>query len=170
MDKLYQDLKNAEKYPLTSIDILNILNVKIYQYDNLNNLNNIFEILPKQKDAVVLFIRNPQGNVGHWASILRYNNTIEFFDSYGIKQFAFGFDYERLMKGFKYIYNSFEFQKNRGNVVTCGFHTIWRIYCLLNKNMNLQQYIEFMREPKDHDKSVIFYVSQIINKKINFQY
>lgn len=162
--QLYDSLEKAGKYALYSYDIIDTINKPIFQFDDLNKLNNIHELLPRQRDAVTLFVKNNKSNIGHWCALIRYGNTIEFFDSYGENLYKH-FEYQRIMKNYNFISNKYRFQEPKFGINTCGYHCIWRIYCALHKNMNLDQYIEFMKTPKEHDRVVVFYVSQLIERK-----
>ena len=54
----------------------------IIKYSELANYNSIQQILPKPKSWKIILIEN-EHNSGHWTLLLRYNNTIEWFNSYG---------------------------------------------------------------------------------------
>ena len=53
-----------------------------------------------------------------------------------------------LLKHERYIYNRVKYQDEDNYVVTCGGHVTHRIYRLINNNMSLAQYHEFMKNLK----------------------
>ena len=52
------------------------------EYKDLKNYTSIDELLPNDKDFAVLLYES-QPNSGHWTALLKYDNDIELFDSYG---------------------------------------------------------------------------------------
>jgi hypothetical protein len=59
------------------------INDKIVKYSDLDNYKNIEQLLPQNNDFVIILIENKL-NSGHWVCLLRYDNTLEFFNSYGL--------------------------------------------------------------------------------------
>jgi hypothetical protein len=49
-----------------------------------------------------------------------------------------------LLKGENYIHNNVKYQQVDAKVNTCGHHSIHRAYRLINNNLNLEQYHEYM--------------------------
>ena len=47
------------------------------------------------------------------------------------------------------VYNKVDFQGKQGKTATCGRHVVNRLLCLLHYNMNLQQYVKFMKKCKN---------------------
>src|SRR5208282_3443963 len=99
---------------------------------------------------------------GHWTAIIKRNNVIEFFNSYGgdnsgLPDAALSminpefriisnqiFPYlTKLMYDSPYElnYNEFRFQKKGQSIRTCGRHCVIRCLC---KNMNIYQYKDFL--------------------------
>jgi hypothetical protein len=93
---------------------------------------------------------------------MRYNDVIEFFDSYGGKpdsQLKWVNQSRRHQLGItdKYlsrlldntdlpvIYNKVKYQDGDPDVTTCGRHVVWRILNMLKKNMDLKQYNKMMK-------------------------
>lgn len=167
LNKLYDDLKRAGSYALFDYDLKFILNCRIFQYKDLPNINHVNEILPNRNDAVILFIPNGGGNIGHWCALLKYNNIIEYFDSYGIKPKNYDL-LKNKSSGYNLIYNKYSYQQAKFTINTCGYHSIFRIYCCLYKNFDLKKYYDFMKTPKDHDRAVVFYVSRLVGRKLGF--
>jgi len=71
------DIKNKIQLPRGAKFVL-------LQYPELANYNDITELLPKKLSvAIILFETAP--NTGHWTCLVRKNNIIYYFDSYGVK-------------------------------------------------------------------------------------
>ena len=106
----------------------------IIKYNELDNYNSIEQLLPSNKSWKIILIEN-EYNSGHWTLIMRYNNTIEWFNSYGTfpsEELDYIPNYKNqqleqtikylnilLTKGlnkFKIIYNKKKFQKLEDNI------------------------------------------------------
>ena len=53
----------------------------IIKYSELANYSSIQQLLPRNKSWKIILIEN-EHNSGHWTLLLRYNNTIEWFNSH----------------------------------------------------------------------------------------
>ena len=154
---LLQDLK---KYSLSDSDITGILHLKPIPYPKLNNVFNIDEIFEVGKNyAIILYLTDV--NVGHWIALLKYDDTIEWYDSYGgnpihirkelnitkedtdmlnehdgslIEDLAY-------RSGYRFIWNTKRRQIMRDGVNSCGDHAIFR--CLFH-HLNLKEYNNMM--------------------------
>lgn len=139
---------------LSQYDIEKIVNkpINIFEYKNLDNVNiNKFLAIP----SIILY-ESKEGN--HWTAIIPYDNTIEFYDSYGLCpdcEFHFMKDQSPHFlsnildnlheKGFNIIYNKYSFQK-KGK--TCGR---WVALRIKNSNLNLAQFINKYKNLDDND-------------------
>jgi len=115
---------------------------KIMKYSELENYNNIDELIPNKNDYKILLLESKK-NIGHWLSLIRTGDTLEFFDSYGkthkgelkhIPKFINKLlnqpdDYlTRIMKSSKNpIFSTLKLQSLNPDVCTCGRHVICRI-------------------------------------------
>ncbi len=140
---------------------------RVITYSDLDNYTNILQLLPLQKDYVILLIES-QPNVGHWTVILRNGKTISYFDPYGVKpdNQLIKNDIEtrkmlnqepneltRLLstapKDFKIIYNKARLQQNDTtntiSINTCGKHCACFILCSLGLNWSLSKYQKTMK-------------------------
>ena len=181
MDNL---IKEIEQKPLSDEDIHKVLpNARIIKYSDLSKVRDLNYLLPRQTDyIIVLFEESP--NSGHWISILRYNNSFEFFDSYGLKP-----DNERkwltpqMLKllnqqepvitnlldnsGKDWTYNNVKYQSSSDGINTCGDHVLHRIYQLINNNMTLIDYNKYMVMMKEktnmtYDQIVANFISKFV--------
>jgi len=148
-------LLNAEKVDLSGQDIQNITNndVSIMVYSDLENINDINDIFNKSNNVALLY--ETKKNYGHWVGLLKYDNTIEFFDPYGLnidEELKYAHYNVRtttegmlephlscLLKssGYNIIHNKVKLQKFLPAVNTCGRHVALRIKF---KNMPLSKY------------------------------
>ena len=163
---------NNLKISMTGQDIENYLpNCKIIEYNDLADYNEITDLLNKPIDYVIILIETIAESTGHWVCVLRYSNTIEFFNSYSgkpdfqknnfiskAKNIEFGQTQNYLTNllvksDFNIIYNKLQLQKYSNNSATCGRFVCARILCLLNHNMDLKQFLEFIIDLKKKSKN-----------------
>ena len=163
---------------------------KILTYPELSKYRNINELLPENKDyAIILYLDQP--NKGHWTCVLKYNNTIEMFDPYGIKELDEELKWipcsERIKlkqavpymtrlfnsieKPQKGIISSIEYQDDKNNVNSCGRHVVYRILKLLDDDMNIEQYYNHMKKLRKaynltYDEIVSTYVVPDIDQNL----
>ncbi len=135
-------------------------NARIFKYNQLSNFNNIDEILPNELSYCIILYEN-KPNSGHWVGIMRINNNIEYFDSYGNAPdipLAWITQQENEYLGQKpfltnlfsktpldVYYNDFKFQKVNNDINTCGRHVVFRVLCMLKKYDDLKQYCNFLK-------------------------
>lgn len=161
----YNKVKQIERVATTPMGDDNIKkylpDTPIIVYSDLQKYRSIEDILPRDKSyAILLYQDSP--NSGHWVAVMRYNDVIEFFDSYGGKpdsQLKWVNQSRRHQLGItdKYlsrlldntdlpvIYNKVKYQDGDPDVTTCGRHVVWRILNMLKKNMDLKQYNKMMK-------------------------
>jgi hypothetical protein len=164
------EAKEIATQPLTDLDIKKYLpNVKIISHQELKNYNSIDELLPKNRDVVII-IWESKKNFGHWTLLSKYIDeethkpTIEYFDSYSypineplkwIKDKSIdSTDYlipllKKAQNKYDIIYNDKAFQSERKDVATCGRHCICRAKSIINFNQSLSNYIKLMNEIKN---------------------
>ena len=160
------------KVSMTGQDIESYLpNCKIIEYNDLADYNEITDLLKKPIDFVIILIETTADNVGHWVTVLLYGNTIEFFNSYAeapdvqkntliskAKNIEFGQTQNYLTNllvksDFNIIYNKLQLQKYTNNSATCGRWVTLRLLCLLNHNMDLKRFLEFIIDLKKKSKN-----------------
>ena len=160
------------KISMTGQDIENYLpNCKIIEYNDLADYNEITNLLTKPIDYVIILIETIADNVGHWVCVLRYGNTIEFFNSYAeapdvqkntliSKKNNIKFNQTEnyltnllVKSNFDIIYNKLQLQKYSNGSTTCGRWVTLRLLCLLNHNMDLKRFLEFIIDLKKKSKN-----------------
>ena len=168
--KLPIDEKEVEMIESTSLgdnDIHKYLpDATIIKYSELEKCNSIDEILPKNKSYCFLLYED-QPNSGHWTVISRFNDKLQYFDSYGgavDKPLKWSNKETReelnqltpfLTKLFNCsdldsFYNDIDYQNMKGfGINTCGRHCINYILNMKNNDMDLDEYYKMMKQVKD---------------------
>jgi hypothetical protein len=164
---LPEDLQEVIADPLDDSEIRHYLpKAKIIKYSELSKYKAITQLLKNEIDyCIILYEDSP--NQGHWCALLRYNEgkngTIEFFDPYGNifdKQLSWTSLAERkkLGSGQKLltplldccvqtvVWNPIKYQQDGSDINDCGRHCVFRILCLIQKGMTLDDYFEYMKK------------------------
>jgi hypothetical protein len=159
-----QGMKNIKKilsYSFSNFDIKKLLgqDCKIMEYNDLIDYNTIDDLLPGENNYVVILIETSD-NVGHWCCLLKYKNTLEWFDSYALgvdEELSFirktmnkilGQDKKQLTKlidesPYECIYNNIPLQSHKSFISTCGRWVCSRVL-QFKKGKNLKEYIEYL--------------------------
>jgi len=165
MNKNQFNIKKA--YPLSDKDITKMIpKTNIFTYPQLKNIRHIDEILRHNDDgtgsAIMLYLTDSDKS-GHWISILKRNNEIEVFDSYGksleeLPKFMNGvMDHKQpisLLKnlisgaGYKLVTNNKQIQKDSIDIQTCGRHAVMR---QLFRGLDIKDYHKFLNMIKKED-------------------
>ena len=156
------NLQKLEDYSLSSSDIKKVLKgVKIIEYSQLSNFNNIDDVFDKE-GRFILFFATEAENIGHWQCCFKFENSIIFFDSYGLnvdeakkyvpqkleiqlKEYPNYLSDLLRQSSYNVYHNSIKYQQMKGDITTCGKHSSFR---LLNKKLNGQQYLKLMNSLK----------------------
>ena len=161
------DIERIIKKPLSDADLKHILgdDLKIVKYADLSKEASLESLLPKATDYCIILIEEEQDS-GHWVALMRYDNTVEFFDPYGKKwdtELAWISMEKRQQLGetqkylsgllertnLKRIYSPYHFEKTGNTVNTCGSHCAHRIYKLKHNNFDLHDYYSYMEEAEE---------------------
>jgi hypothetical protein len=158
MDK--EQLEIVEDTPMNDANIRGYFpDAKILTYNELNDIDHIDDLLPHNKSYAFLLIEQ-QPKKGHWVSLDRLGNTINFFDSYGGKpdqqlkytpeeyKEMLGEGDKRLTtllkeSGYNVKYNPHKYQEKSADIKTCGRHVCNRVKKAM-EGKSLQQYKDFM--------------------------
>tara|TARA_R110002153_G_scaffold212442_1_gene365075 strand:- start:4080 stop:4601 length:522 start_codon:yes stop_codon:yes gene_type:complete len=79
-------IKKSENIDLSGEDIKNIVEHKLnlFSYHSLDRINSVEELIGEHKACIILY--ETKENFGHWVALFEIApNTLEFFDSYGMK-------------------------------------------------------------------------------------
>lgn len=149
--------------PLDDSEIRHYLpEAKILKYSELVKYRDINELLSKPIDYAIILYQDSESS-GHWICLLKYEDVIEYFDSYGFKpdsplywtpcltrrKIGVVIPYiTRLFNRVSHpqyvIYNPICYQEEKDNINTCGRHCIYRIQKLINDNLDLSEYYKLM--------------------------
>lgn len=157
----------GEEYEISDQDLLDMTDNKyqIYKYHSLGDYDNIDDVLGSYGGCIIIF-QNESANSGHWVCLFKKdNNTLEFFDSYGLKpddELKYSKYNLRIHNNkpvphlshlldnsnYKIIYNKYKFQKWKHQTNTCGRHVGYR---LKNKHINIEEYKKLLMNNKNYD-------------------
>ena len=143
------------EYPLSDSDILKILpGLRVLSYPDLNDMSQIEDAFDDKGRCLILYLTEDE-HTGHWVCMIKKGKTIEYFDPYGkyrpdeerewlTKDKLIQLDQyqptltELLRRSrYKVIVNPYHFQKDKGDIATCGRHCVCRLY---HKDMSLPAY------------------------------
>ena len=165
-----RNIIQSENIDLSGADIERITDGKcrIIAYEDLSGFLNIDQLLQPHNAVIILY--QTKKNYGHWVSILKYDNNIEFFDPYG-----FGVDEEleiiehlhirnekphltELLNSSNYniIVNNKKLQKFAEHINTCGR---WCSLRVRFKDVDLKKFTDLMTKNKCYDGD--FWVSAL---------
>lgn len=136
----------------------------IIKYSDIENYKTIDKLLPKKKDFKIILLESSY-NSGHWVCLLKYEDTIEFFNSYGLKigsqidmnsalvnrQLDQDVKYLNILLNkakdkYNIIYNKRRFQQVSPLIATCGSWVILRGVLFKKSGMDLYDFISFIDE------------------------
>ena len=78
-------MENQLSYEVSDKDLKNRIHspFKLVLYPDLSNYQNITDILPNEFSILIILLEAGSGN--HWTCLIRRNNILTYFDSYGKK-------------------------------------------------------------------------------------
>jgi hypothetical protein len=134
----------------------------ILKYSDIEDYKTIDQLLPSKRNFKIILLESSY-NSGHWVCILKYGDTIEYFNSYGLrpsaeldsntdlvnKQLEQDTKYlnillNKAMDKYNIIYNKRKFQEVSSDVATCGSWTIVRGVLFKKADMDLYDFISFI--------------------------
>ncbi len=156
-------INKLKKKALSGEDILNCLDgqTKIIKYNEIFKYNDIESLLYPYNNIVILY--ETKNNYGHWVCvILHSNNTLEFYDPYGVfiddqlkfidRDFAIrsgqNIPYLSILflnSKYKIITNKKKIQKFDKDNSSCGRHVCLRISL---SDLSLKDFQKFMKNDK----------------------
>jgi hypothetical protein len=156
-----QEDDEIRQYPLSDGDILSILpELKIISYPELNDMSDIEEAFDAYGRCLILYLTEDE-HTGHWVCMIKKHKTIEYFDPYG--KYRPDEEREWLSKDklvqlgqyqpvltellqrsrYKILVNPYHFQKDKGDIATCGRHCVTRLY---HREISLSKYNKMIQE------------------------
>ena len=159
-------ISNGEQYDLSSDDVMEITDnkYKFILYHDLEKYNNIDEVLGTNKGVILLF-QNESSNSGHWVSLFADDDTLYFWDSYGLKmdeELKYTEFTTRIHNGvpvahlthlveksnYKVISNTYRYQKWKHHTNTCGR---WAATRLKLRDMSEEEFKKLFTKNKYYD-------------------
>lgn len=147
-------LDKYKKVALSNFDLMKLVdgNARVVLYPEIYKMKNIDQLMHPFNACFLLFEAEPR--LGHWCALLKYGNTVEFFDPYsGYPDDVLKYiptDYkEKTNQDYPYLtkllyespyhieFNDNKFQRHGKNINTCGRHCLLRILC---KDLNIDEY------------------------------
>ena len=152
---------------------------KILTYNELTNIKKIEDLLPRHKSYFILLYPVQSESSGHWVCLTRYDKTVEYFDSYGLKPDVpltwgkYNDVHRRLSEllnntKLRVDYNNIDFQNNKDfTISTCGSYVVFRILTMIEMNADLEKNNIILKTLKEtnEDKSYDDIVVEFINKR-----
>ena len=167
-------INQSENIDLSGEDIYRITGnqCNIISYDDLQKINSIDEILGSHNAVAILY--TTKDNYGHWVSLMKNDNELEFFDPYGysvdeelkvIEQLHLRKDGKHISPHLTALINQSKYtikinknkvQKFINHTNTCGRWVALRIKF---RNKSLSTFINYMCNNKYYDGD--FWVSAL---------
>ena len=151
-------------------------NAHLMMYKELKGIDDIEILLTTHKSYFILLYPTVSETNGHWVVLTRYNDIIEYLDSYGNKpDIPLKWYHEKIdpyltnllnNTNLEVVYNTIDFQnKKDSNLATCGAYAVFRVLTLLELNANLEQNNVLLKKLKkdSNNKSYDDIVVQYIN-------
>ena len=149
---------------------------RLMMYKELKGIDDIEILLPTNKSYFILLYPTVSETNGHWVVLTRFNDVIEYLDSYGNEpDFPLTW-YNKQIDPYltnllnktklQVVYNSIPFQDNKdAKMATCGAYTVFRVLTVLELNANLEQNHALLKKLKkdSNNKSYDDIVVQYIN-------
>ena len=158
-----EEIKRRLRTPLSDDDVDKYFEghkTEILKYSALENFNTIDELMPKPFDYKIILIETKQ-NQGHWVLLMKINNTIEYFNSYGVNADIQKNSLNKMMNRMlgqkedfvtrlirnskkKYVINNIPFQNKNPEIATCGRWCIIRILTAEKTGMDLTAFTRYI--------------------------
>jgi hypothetical protein len=163
----YSNIINRYKdIALSDADVLKLVGNKarIVLYPDLHKINDLDEILEPYGAAFILYEVKP--SYGHWCCIIKIDdNTIEFFDPYGMypdtelefipmhfrkksHQYIPHLSWLMYNSHYNLSYNEHKFQKHSSDIKTCGR---WCAIRITFKHLSLENFTKIFKKANADD-------------------
>jgi hypothetical protein len=153
---------------------------RILKYNDLKKFKTIEQLLKTHKSYVIILYPVSSPISGHWISLTRYRDVIEYDDSYGGTVDApFNWSSSNFKNNKRYlsellkktklktVYNSIDFQSKRDLISTCGCYAVFRILTMLELDADLQKNNLLLQSLKESNPELGFddIIIQYIDKR-----
>lgn len=139
--------------------------IKIMTYNDLEPYKNIDDLMPKDKEAIMLLYLTESDSSGHWCCLVKNDDNLFYLDSYGKEiDEPLTWDNQNIMKrpflsniienspNYNVFENNKQYQKPSSVINTCGRHCLNFIQFNNYYNCDLFQYYEIMNYLKNKMK------------------
>ena len=150
--------------------------VRLIMYKELKGIDDIEILLPTHKSYFIILYPVHSESNGHWVVLTRYNDIIEYLDSYGnAPDIPLKWYHEKIEPyltnllnntNLEVVYNTIDFQnKKDSNLATCGAYTVFRVLSMLELKANLEQNNALLKKlkkdsnGKSYDDIVVEYIN-----------
>ena len=151
-------------------------NARLMMFKELKGIDDIEILLPSHNSYFILLYPTISETNGHWVVLTRYNDIIEYLDSYGLLPDIPLKWYDEKIEPYltnllnktklEVVYNSIDFQdKKDDKMATCGAYTVFRVLTMLELNANLEQNNALLKKlkkdsnNKSYDDIVVEYIN-----------
>lgn len=154
---------------------------RLILYNDLKKYKTIEQLLPKHKSYFILLYPVSSETNGHWTVLTRFDNVIEYFDSYGLRpDVPFSWDSSKFRDNKKYltgllnktnlkvVFNDISFQSKRdGMIATCGSFVVFRVLTLIEFGADLKNNNKMLKTLKKVNENLTYddIVIQFIDKR-----
>lgn len=176
---------NDLSYLVSSVDLKAKIKHKfrLIQYKDIFKYDNLFKLLPTKLSILVILINTSPNGSGHWTVLIRQNNLLIYFDSYGKGideelKYVSKADRTTLHETKPYLsmlvknsnlnltYNNKQYQSYSDDVNTCGKYTVFVCNCIL-KGLDLKEIQNLLKETKSQTKQSY---DTIVNYFYNYKF
>ena len=158
-------------------DIIHYLpSARLMMYKELKGIDDIEILLPSHNSYFILLYPTISETNGHWVVLTRFNDVIEYTDSYGLlPDIPLKWYHEKIepyltnllnKTKLQVVYNSIPFQdKKDAQMATCGAYTVFRVLTMLELKANLEQNNALLKKlkkdsnGKSYDDIVVEYIN-----------
>ena len=149
---------------------------RLMMYKELKGIDDIEILLPRHKSYFILLYPVQSESNGHWVVLTRFNDVIEYLDSYGNEpDFPLKWYHEKIdpyltnllnNTNLEVVYNTIPFQDKKNSILaTCGAFVVFRVLTMLELKANLEQNNALLKKlkkdsnGKSYDDIVVEYIN-----------
>ena len=170
-------MKQIKYESMDNGDIIHYLpDARLMMFKELKDIDDIEILLPSHNSYFILLYPTVSETNGHWVVLTRYNDIIEYLDSYGNKpDIPLKWYHEKIepyltnllnKTKLEVVYNTIDFQdKKDDKMATCGAFVVFRVLTMLELKANLEQNNALLKKlkkdsnGKSYDDIVVEYIN-----------
>ena len=149
---------------------------RLMMFKELKDIDDIEILLPSHNSYFILLYPTISETNGHWVVLTRFNDVIEYLDSYGLLPDIPLKWYNEKIEPYltnllnktklEVVYNTIDFQdKKDDKMATCGAFVVFRVLTMLELKANLEQNNALLKKlkkdsnGKSYDDIVVEYIN-----------